>query len=80
MELPEPLPQALEQPPHSRRSTISPALSLFARPGRRQHPHAARRASSSPTASTARRAMALHAGLAAQGAVPRYVGARLGTA
>jgi catalase len=77
MEMPEPMPKALKKPVVPE-ITASPALSLFARPG--DGSIATRRiaifvADGVDGAS----AEALHAGLVAKGAVPRYVGARLGS-
>jgi catalase len=77
MKMPPPLPRVLETPA-TPEIEASPALSLFARPG-------------DGSIRTRRIAIlvadgvlgadlkALHKGLAAQGAVPRFVGARLGT-
>ena len=75
-ELPEPLPKALPRAPKPEVQS-SEALSLLARPGRRaSRPGASR--SSLPTAWMARRRLAMHEALAAQGAVPRFVGVKLG--
>ena len=77
MELPKAMPKALKNPAKPE-VEVSPALSLFALPGE-------------PTIRTRRVAIlvadgvdgeaaeALHAGLKQQGAVPRYIGVRLGT-
>jgi catalase len=77
LEMPDPLPKAIKKtaPPEIE---ASPALSLFARPGdgRIQTRKVAILVADGVDAAAAQ---ALHAGLAAQGAVPRYVGARLGT-
>jgi catalase len=76
MQMPKPLPKALKNPPVPE-VQVSPTLSLFALPG-------------DGTIKTRRIAIliadgvdgdaarALHAGLSEQGAVPRYVGVRLG--
>jgi catalase len=77
MELPKPLPKALKSPPKPE-IAVSPALSLFALPGdgsirtRRIAIFVAKGVDGEAAA-------ALHAGLSQQGAVPRYVGPRLGT-
>ena len=75
LDLPDPLPLAVE--PETPEVEVSPALSLFARPG--DGSIRARRigilvADGLDVPGTA----ALHAGLAAEGAVPRYVGVKLG--
>ena len=62
---------------HARGDGVAGAVAVRAS-GRRQHPHAARRAFSSPTASTATPLRALAERLTAAGAVPRFVGPRLG--
>ncbi|MDQ2643447.1 MAG: catalase [Myxococcota bacterium] len=76
MEMPKPLPKLLRTPvkPEVERS---PALSLFARPG---NGSIATRKIAIFVADgvDGEAARALHAGLLAQGAVPRYVGPRLG--
>jgi catalase len=76
MPLPEPLPRALERAPKPE-VTKSPALSLFARPGDGsiQTRRIAILVADGVDGAAAR---ALHAGLAEQGAVPRFVGGRLG--
>ena len=74
LDLPEPLPLAIEpQPPEV---DVSPALSLFARPG--DGSIAARRIGILVADGITSGVTALHAGLAEHGAVPRYVGAKLG--
>ena len=75
MELPDPLPKLVK--PRKPEVDVSPALSLFARPGDgsiRTRRVGILIADGVDGAS----AMALHAGLLAAGAVPRYVGPRLG--
>jgi catalase len=77
MQMPKPLPRALKNPPKPE-VEVSPALSLFARPG--DGSIATRRiAILVADGVDGEGAQALHAGLAAQGAVPRYVGVRLGS-
>jgi catalase len=77
IELPKPLPRALKNPPAPEISE-SPALSLFARPG--DGSIATRRVAILVADGVdGDAAQALHAGLAAQGAVPRYIGPRLGS-
>ena len=75
MDLPDPLPLMIK--PRKAEVQTSPALSLFARPG--DGSIRTRRigilVADGVDAATA---MALHAGLAAQGAIPRYIGATLG--
>ncbi len=76
IDVPAPLPLALQQPPVPEVKT-SPALSLFARPGDgsiRTRRIAILVADGVDGAS----ATSIHAGLSEVGAVPRYVGARLG--
>jgi catalase len=74
--MPKPLPKALKSAPRPE-VTVSPALSLFARPGDGRI--ATRRiAILVADGVDGEAARELHAGLAAQGAVPRYVGIRLG--
>jgi catalase len=77
MDLPKPLPRALKNPPEPE-VTESPALSLFARPGdgRIQTRRIAILVADGVDGAAAQ---TLHAGLAEQGAVPRYVGPRLGS-
>jgi catalase len=76
IELPEPTPKALKRPPKPEVAN-SPALSLFARPG--DGSIVTRRiAIFVADGIDGEAARALHEGLAAEGAVPRYVGARLG--
>jgi catalase len=76
MELPKPLPRALKNPPKPE-VLKSPALSLFFRPGDGRI--ATRRiAILVADGVDGEAAQTLHAGLAEQGAVPRYVGVRLG--
>jgi catalase len=75
--VPKPLPKALKNPPEPE-LTVSPALSLMARPGNGRI--ATRRvALLVANGVDGEAARALHEGLAEQGAVPRYVGVRLGT-
>jgi catalase len=77
MEMPEPLPKISKKPVKPEVGE-SPALSLFYRPG--DGKIATRRVAiliAEGVDGVA--AQALHAGLAEQGAVPRYVGARLGS-
>jgi len=77
MAMPKPLPKALKLQV-SPEVTVSPALSLFARPG--DGSIATRRVAILVADGVdGEAAEALHEGLAAQGAVPRYVGVRLGT-
>ena len=75
--VPKAMPRAVKRPPEPE-VEVSPALSLFALPGDgsiRTRKIAIFVADGVDGAG----ARALHAGLTAQGAVPRYVGARLGT-
>ncbi|HEY3499841.1 MAG TPA: catalase [Polyangiaceae bacterium] len=76
MPLPKPLPRALKNParPEVERS---PALSLLARPG--DGSIRTRQVAVLVAHGVADEARALHDGLTAEGAVPRYVAARLGT-
>jgi len=77
IDVPEPLPRIVEQPT-APEVTASPALSLFARPGDgsiRTRRIALLVTEDVHTASL----QALHEGLLAEGAVPRFVGVRLGT-
>ncbi|MEO5728991.1 MAG: catalase-related domain-containing protein, partial [Byssovorax sp.] len=76
MEMPEPLPRALKNAPKPEVS-VSPALSIFSQPGDGQI-RTRRIAILVADGVDGAAAQALHAGLAARGAVPRYVGARLG--
>jgi catalase len=77
MPVPDPLPRVSRQQPKPE-VTESPALSLFARPG--DGSIATRRiAILVADGVDGVAARALHAGLVEKGAVPRYVGARLGT-
>jgi len=76
MATPKPLPRALKRAPEPE-VTESPALSLFARPGNGSI-QTRRIAILVANGVDGQAARTLHAGLAAQGAVPRYVGARLG--
>ncbi|MEO8181326.1 MAG: catalase [Deltaproteobacteria bacterium] len=76
MALPKPMPRALKRAPEPE-VTESPALSLFARPGNGSI-QTRRIAILVADGVDGEAAQALHAGLAEQGAVPRYVGARLG--
>jgi catalase len=75
MEMPAAMPRALRRPPPPE-IELSPALSLFARPG---DGSIATRRVAIFVADGVDGADAIHAALAARGAVPRYVGARLGT-
>ena len=76
MKMPKPLPKVLKNPPPPE-VDVSPALSLFARPGDGRI--ATRRVAILVADGVdGAAAMALHAGLVEQGAVPRYVGPRLG--
>jgi catalase len=77
MPLPEPLPKALKRP-NKPEVEKSPALSLFARPGDGSI-RARRIAILVADGVDGEAARALHAGLVTEGAVPRFVGARLGT-
>jgi catalase len=75
--VPKPLPKALKNPPPPE-VTASPALSLMARPGNGSI--ATRRiALLVANGVDSEAARTLHEGLAEQGAVPRYVGVRLGS-
>jgi catalase len=76
MDMPEPLPRALETPPDPE-VEVSSALSLFAHPGDGSI-RTRRIAIFVADGVDGAGAQALHAALAEQGAVPRYVGARLG--
>jgi catalase len=77
MQVPAPLPKAMEKPPVPE-IDASPALSLFARPGDGKI-RTRRIAILVADGVNGADVTALHAGLAEQGAVPRFVGARLGT-
>jgi len=76
MDMPKPMPRALKNPPKPE-IDVSPALSIFSQPGdgRIQTRRIAILVADGVDGEAAR---TLHAGLSAQGAVPRYVGARLG--
>jgi catalase len=74
LEVPEPLPRVLAQPPVPE-ITESPALSLFARPGTIG---VKTRRVAILVADGVAGASAVHAALASAGAVPRYVGVKLG--
>jgi catalase len=77
MEMPDPLPRALKRAAKPE-ILSSPALSLFANPGdgRIETRRVAIMVADGMEGAVVQE---IHAGLAAQGAVPRYVGARLGT-
>jgi len=77
MPMPKPLPRALKTTPKPE-VRVSRALSLFARPGDGSI-RTRRIAIFVAHGVDGEAAEALHAGLSKQGAVPRYVGARLGT-
>jgi catalase len=77
MAVPEPLPRVLKKVPKPEVAK-SPALSLFARPGDGSI-RTRRIAILVADGVDGAAAQTLHAGLVAEGAVPRYVGARLGT-
>ncbi|MEY2936864.1 MAG: hypothetical protein RL033_7613 [Pseudomonadota bacterium] len=77
MSMPKPLPRALKRAPEPE-VTESPALSLFARPGDGSI-RTRRIAILVADGVDGEAARTLHEQLAEQGAVPRYVGARLGT-
>ena len=77
MAVPEPLPRALTKVVQPE-VTESPALSLFARPGDGSI-RTRRIAILVADGVDGTAAQALHAGLVAKGAVPRYIGVRLGT-
>jgi catalase len=75
-EMPKPLPKALKSPARPE-VTVSPALSLFARPG--DGKIATRRiAILVADGVDGEAAQTLHQGLTEKGAVPRYIGPRLG--
>jgi catalase len=76
IELPEPLPRAIERPPRPE-VTNSGALSLFARPGKAGI--ATRRVAILVAEGVDPSALRMHAALVEQGAVPRYVGVQLGS-
>ena len=76
MEMPEPMPKVLKRAPKPE-VDVSPALSLFFRPGDGLI-RTRRVAILVADGVDGEAARALHAGLASHGAVPRYVGARLG--
>jgi catalase len=76
IDMPKPMPRALKNPPRPE-VQVSPALSLFSRPGNGSI--ATRRVAILVADGVdGEAAQALHAGLTEQGAVPRYVGVRLG--
>ncbi len=75
-ELPEPLPKLLKRAPKPE-VDLSPALSLFARPGAAGI-HTRRIAILVCDGVDGEAAAAVHTALAAQGAVPRFVGVKLG--
>jgi catalase len=77
MEMPKPMPRALKSPPKPE-VTVSTALSLFARPGDRSI-RTRRIAILVADGVDVNAAQALHDGLTQAGAVPRYIGPRLGT-
>jgi catalase len=77
MDLPKPLPKILKNPTKPE-VTVSPALSLMARPGDGSI-RTRRIAILVADGIEGRAAEALHAGLSAEGAVPRYIGVRLGS-
>jgi catalase len=74
--VPEAMPRALKRVPRPE-IEVSPALSLFARPGD-GHIQTRKVAIMVADGVDGASAETLHAGLSAKGAVPRYVGARLG--
>jgi catalase len=76
MELPEPMPRAIARAPKPE-IRESPALSLFARPGATGI-EARRIAILVADGISGQSVIALHEALAAQGAVPRFVGIKLG--
>ena len=76
MELPDALPRVVARPPKAE-VAASPALSLFTRPGR-QSIATRRIAILVADGVDGAGATALHEALAAQGAVPRFVGVKLG--
>ena len=76
MAMPAALPKVIEKPP-APEVKASPALSLFARPG--DGSIRTRRIAILVADGVGADVKALHDGLAAQGAVPRFVGARLGS-
>jgi catalase len=76
MKLPKPMPRALKNVPKPE-IDFSPALSLFARPGEGGI-RTRRIALLVANGVDGEAARALHAGLAEEGAMPRYVGVRLG--
>ncbi len=76
MDMPKPLPRALKNPPKPE-VAISKALSLFARPGDGRI-RTRRIAIFVADGVDGEAARALHEGLAKEGAVPRFIGARLG--
>ncbi len=76
IDLPKPLPKAIKNPP-APELTESPALSIFSQPGDGSI-RTRRVAIMIADGVDGAAAQALHAGLTELGAVPRYVGARLG--
>ena len=78
IDVPAPLPLGARAPPQPEVER-SPALSLLARPGDGSDRRRASRDPRRRTAWTASGAQAVHDALPAAGAVPRFVGARLGT-
>ena len=76
-ELPEPLPAILKRPPKPEVER-SPALSMFARPGRRQASARAASRSWSPTESTGPQLRKPTRCCQRTGAVPRYVASKMG--
>src|SRR6187399_3157243 len=74
--VPPPMPKALKKPPRAE-VDVSPALSLFARPGDGSI-RTRRIAIFVADGIDGEAANTLHAGLLERGAVPRYIGARLG--
>ena len=77
MAMPKPMPKALKTPPKPE-LTSSPALSIFSQPGD-GNIRTRRIAILVAEGVDGAAARTLHEGLAAAGAVPRYVGARLGS-
>lgn len=75
-ELPEPMPKLLPRAPKPE-VTVSPALSLFARPGN-DGIKTRKVAILVADGVDGQAALAIHEGLAGQGAVPRFVGVTLG--
>ena len=75
--LPAPLPRALAKPAKPE-VTVSPTLSLMARPGDGSHPGPQGRDAGGARRGRRRRSQQVQAALLAQGAVPRLVGPRIG--